>query len=114
LTIQWATKIPKRQSTADDGGYYSSYASAIVGDHIEIVYNDDPDNLTITNPADVAEYSGVKKSVAVLVQINPDGTWKKDLLFKSKEQGKFSVRKFASRAHQMRCFFMQRKEKITW
>jgi len=87
LSIAWATKIPKRQSTENDGGYYSSYAYAVVNDHINVVYNDDPDNLKITNPADIAQYSGVKHSAAVMVQISSDGTWKKDLLFKSKEQG---------------------------
>lgn len=87
MTMEWATKIPKRQVTTDDGGYYSSYASAIAGDRIYLLFNDHPDNLAATNSATIAKYSGVKNSVATLVTITADGKWKKSLLFSNKAQG---------------------------
>lgn len=87
LSVAWATKIPKRQVTTDDGGYYSSYAYAVGGDKIYLLFNDNPDNLLITDPAKVAKYSGVKKSVATLVTISADGKWKKSLLFSNQDQG---------------------------
>ncbi len=87
MTIEWATKIPKRQVTSNDGGYYSSYASAVSGDKIYLLFNDHPDNLTVTDPSRLAKYSGVKNSVATLVTISSDGKWKKSLLFSNKIQG---------------------------
>lgn len=38
--IEWVARIPKRQTSTDDGGYYLSYAMAIVRDRIYFVYND--------------------------------------------------------------------------
>ncbi|HUM45417.1 MAG TPA: hypothetical protein PLD84_00720 [Chitinophagales bacterium] len=87
MTIAWATKIPKRQVTTNDNGYYSSYAYAVAGDKIYLLFNDNPDNLLVTDPAQVAKYSGVQKSVATLVTISSDGKWKKSLLFSNREQG---------------------------
>lgn len=87
MTIEWATRIPKRQTTADDGGYYSSYAYAIKGDKIYLLFNDNPDNLPITNPSAVAKYTSPKKSAATLVTMGSDGKWKKSLLFSNKEEG---------------------------
>ncbi|MEO6166764.1 MAG: hypothetical protein ABIO46_07155 [Chitinophagales bacterium] len=87
MTIAWATKIPKRQVTTNDNGYYSSYTYAVAGDKIYLLFNDNPDNLLVTDPAQVAKYSGVQKSVATLVTISSDGKWKKSLLFSNREQG---------------------------
>ncbi len=86
-SVAWATKIPKRQVTTDDGGYYSSYAYAVGGDKIYLLFNDNPDNLLVTDPSKVAKYSGVKRSVATLVTIGADGKWKKNLLFSNQDQG---------------------------
>jgi len=87
MSIQWATKIPKRQTTVNDGGYYSSYSYAVKEDKIYLVFNDDPDNLNQTDPRSIADYTSPKKSVSTLVTINSDGKWKKDLLFSNKEEG---------------------------
>ncbi|MGB3076761.1 MAG: hypothetical protein WBB36_15635 [Chitinophagales bacterium] len=87
LSVAWATKIAKRQVTTDDGGYYSSYAYAVGGDKIYLLFNDNPDNLLVTDPSKLAKYSGVKRSVATLVTISSDGKWKKSLLFSNQDQG---------------------------
>jgi hypothetical protein len=39
-SIEWATKIPKRQETVNDGGYFSSYAMSIVRDRLYFIFND--------------------------------------------------------------------------
>lgn len=87
MTIAWATRIPKRQTTANDGGYFSSYAYAIKDDKIYLLFNDNPDNLHISNPSSVAKYTSPKKSAATLVTIGSDGKWKKSLVFSNKEEG---------------------------
>lgn len=44
--IEWATKVPKRQVSANDGGYYSSFATVITGEALYFVYNDNRKNLS--------------------------------------------------------------------
>ena len=36
--IEWTARIPKRQVTTNDGGYYSSYAMSIVRSKIYFVF----------------------------------------------------------------------------
>ncbi len=43
--IEWASSIPKRQHTANDGGYYSSYALGVKDDHLYFIFNDNGENL---------------------------------------------------------------------
>ena len=43
-TIEWTSRIPKRQETRDDAGYFSSYSMAIVRDRMYFVYNDNVRN----------------------------------------------------------------------
>lgn len=44
--IEWTARIPKRQETRNDGGYYSSYAMSIIRDKLYFIYNDNARNLT--------------------------------------------------------------------
>jgi hypothetical protein len=44
--IEWVSRVPKRQTTTDDGGFFSSYAMAIVRDRLYFVYNDNPRNMS--------------------------------------------------------------------
>ncbi len=43
--IEWATKVPKRQTSVNDGGYYSSYVSMVTNEKLYLVYNDHKKNL---------------------------------------------------------------------
>ncbi len=43
--IEWATKVPKRQTSVNDRGYYSSYAMMITGGKLYFVYNDHRTNI---------------------------------------------------------------------
>lgn len=43
--IEWASKIPKIQVSANDGGFYSSFALAVTKDKLHFIYNDHKDNL---------------------------------------------------------------------
>jgi hypothetical protein len=63
--IEWAHKIPKRQTTTDDGGYYSSYALAIVGDKLQFVFNDNARNIYDKSLKEGKVYSFSYKNLAV-------------------------------------------------
>lgn len=43
--IEWATKIPKRQVSENDNGYYSSFALMIKGRNLHFLYNDHKVNI---------------------------------------------------------------------
>ncbi len=72
--IEWTAVIPKRQSTIDDGGYFSSYAMAVVRDRIFFVYNDNARNLDPARAGDgrIYNYDG-RNSVIALAEVRKDG-----------------------------------------
>jgi len=84
-SIEWLTKVPKRQVTIDDGGYFSSFADMITGEKIYLIFNDNPKNLGIKDSRRVYAFNG-KKSVVTLAAISQDGTYEKSLLFSNKDQ----------------------------
>ena len=90
-TLLWKTKIPKRQHTTNDGGYYSSYALAVVGDKLFFIFNDNPKNLFL--PKDEAPYnfSASRELAVVIVEVNSKGESTKELLFTS-ERGDCLIR----------------------
>ncbi|MBI1192004.1 MAG: hypothetical protein GC205_02360 [Bacteroidetes bacterium] len=81
--IDWAHKVPKRQYTVEDGGFYSSFIQSEVDDRIYIVYNDNPKNLTEDKPGKYWNFIPGKESVVMLVQFDAQGNMTKDMLFSS-------------------------------
>ena len=81
--IDWAHKVPKRQHTVEDGGFYSSFIQSEVDDKVFIVYNDNPKNLTEDDPGKYWNFSPGKESVVMLVQFDAQGNMTKDMLFSS-------------------------------
>ncbi|WP_375561759.1 hypothetical protein ACE193_04185 [Bernardetia sp. OM2101] len=63
--IEWAHKIPKRQTTVDDGGYYSSYTLAVVGDKLQFVFNDNARNIYDKTIKEGKVYRFSYKNIAV-------------------------------------------------
>jgi hypothetical protein len=77
--IEWATRIPKRQETVNDEGYFSSYAMTVVRDRFYFIYNDNARNLAAPEdrPRTVQRFNG-KQSIIALAEISKDGnlrTW---------------------------------------
>lgn len=86
--IEWNTRIPKRQYSVNDGGYRSSYALTVVGDKLNFVFNDDPDNIT-RDPRDGLDRAKLKtNSMLALVQVAADGSTTREALhFNSYRKG---------------------------
>jgi hypothetical protein len=80
--IEWAEKIAKRQHTTEDGGFYSSYAMAIVKGHICFIFNDNPKNLGYDGTGKIANYRGSVESVITMVSLDPTGKQTRKALFK--------------------------------
>jgi hypothetical protein len=83
--IDWNIKIPKRQVTKSDGGFYSSYALSVVNDKLYFIFNDNPKNLFYKGEGKIYNYNANKESLIVLVELDSSGKLTKESLFSSKE-----------------------------
>jgi len=63
--IEWASRIPKRQRTVNDGGYFSSYAMSITRGKLYFVYNDNARNLNPERRNRIFDFSGSNSVIAV-------------------------------------------------
>mgnify|MGYP001036886257 CR=1 FL=1 len=84
--IQWASRIPKRQETRNDGGYYSSYAMAIVRDKICFVYNDNGKNFGARKNNRRYGFNG-SNSILALTEVGIDGSVNTFPISSNREQG---------------------------
>ncbi len=74
-THQWSARIPKRQVTTNDGGYYSSYAMSITGEKLYFVFNDNEKNYGVDFTSNVANrhsFNG-KYSIITLASVGTNG-----------------------------------------
>lgn len=83
--IDWAARIPKRQETMNDGGYYSSYAMSIVRDRIFFIYNDNSRNFDRNSHRKYLYNFNGKYSVIALTEIKKDGTMATYPLFNNQD-----------------------------
>jgi hypothetical protein len=84
--IAWSARIPKRQTSINDFGQYSSYGMSIVADKLYFVYNDDPKNLD-PRAKKIATETPDKYSVVTVAEVDRNGVVKRSPLFQNKEKG---------------------------
>ncbi|MBL7817539.1 MAG: hypothetical protein JNL70_21215 [Saprospiraceae bacterium] len=84
--IAWATRIPKRQVSVNDGGTYSSYAMSIVADKLYFAYNENPKNLDPSRTKTVAETPD-RYSIVTLAEVSRDGSLKRYPMFSNRDKG---------------------------
>ncbi|MFZ4399816.1 MAG: hypothetical protein ACOYO1_07260 [Bacteroidales bacterium] len=82
--IEWAKKIPKVQESVNDGGTYSSYAMSVFGDKLFFIFNDNPKNLTNEGDGKLKNYNPNRESIVAMVNMDGDGKFKKEALYKMK------------------------------
>ena len=69
--IEWTSRIPKRQQTINDGGYYSSYSRSIVRDKIYFIYNENRRNFG-EDGRRLYNFDG-RNSIIALSEVNQNG-----------------------------------------
>lgn len=90
--IEWATKIPKRQHTVNDGGYFSSYAMTVKGDKLYFIFNDSGKNLFLKPGDKIAPFKITgKEALITLATVESDGTVHREALL-SPEKGETITR----------------------
>lgn len=82
--IEWTARIPKRQVTTNDGGYFSSYAMSIVRDKIYFVFNDNGRNFGSSNDNRLYNFNG-RNSVIALATVNIKGQVSIEPLFNNRD-----------------------------
>lgn len=79
--IQWKIRIPKRQLTRNDNGFYSSFALGLVNDKLVFLYNDNPKNKTLKDRQNPYYMKDPARSVVTLVEISLGGRVVKKEMF---------------------------------
>lgn len=111
-SLNWKCKIPKRQTSANDGGYYSSYAYATVNDKLYFIFNDNPKNLFLKADEKPYPYVRSKEFAVVLVEVDGAGKASRELLFTS-ERGDVILRpKVCEQTGQKEMFICSQRLKI--
>lgn len=110
--MEWKTKIPKRQTTANDGGYYSSYTYSVIGDKIYFIFNDNPKNLFLKPNEQPYPFTGSKELAVVLVEVDGKGNATRELLMTT-EKGDVIVRpKMCEQTGAREVFICSEKAKV--
>lgn len=84
--FEWTKIIPKYQSSVDDGGIYSSYATTFKNDTLYFVYNEHEKNLDQTDPSKLRVMLRPNKAVLALSILAPDGNITKTPLINNKTE----------------------------
>lgn len=86
-TIEWQTKIPKRQRSTDDGGWRSSYSMAIANDKLYFIFNDNAKNLLEPSTNGVWSCTYGRNAMVALVEMNSAGEFTREaLMFRSEDR----------------------------
>lgn len=71
--IAWTKRVRKEQVSVNDEGYYSSMVAISKAGQISMYFNDNPQNIGMDETQKPKAMSNAKKSVPVLVTIDPSG-----------------------------------------
>ena len=85
-SIQWISRVPKKQHTVNDAGAYSSYSVSIVKDKIYLIYNDHVKNIGENDPKRFKIMTNPGKAVTMLATVDNSGKYTRTALFPAKEQ----------------------------
>lgn len=84
-SIAWANKIPKRQITSNDGGYFSSFHLSITDHHLYFIFNDHIKNILKPQEGIARNFTGGKNGAVALVALDDQGQYTRQQLFKTKD-----------------------------
>lgn len=110
--ITWAVKIPKRQHTTNDGGFYSSYALAVKDDKMYFVFNDNGKNLFLTQGQKVEQFDlRGKEALITLVTVDIDGRVTREALLAPEKRDAILSPKSCVQTDEARMFIYAQRKK---
>ncbi|MEO0896869.1 MAG: hypothetical protein AAFY71_10750 [Bacteroidota bacterium] len=87
--IEWQKRIPKKQTSKNDGGRFSSFATIVSHEKTYFVYNDHAKNLAYKGTGKIHMFDRGSESIVALTSIDHQGKQEKEILFYAKEAGVF-------------------------
>jgi hypothetical protein len=85
-SIEWASKIPKRQHSVNDGGYFSSFATMVTDDQLYFIFNDDVRNLESHKQGVYHNFNlGDKNGIVTLAAVDVEGNIERRAFFSNQE-----------------------------
>jgi hypothetical protein len=84
-TIQWVSRVPKKQHTINDGAAYSSYSVSVMQDKIYLIYNDHVKNIGKDDPKKFKQMKKPQKAVTMLVAMDNTGKFQRKALFPARD-----------------------------
>jgi hypothetical protein len=88
--IKWWTRVPKKQISTNNEGYYSGISYTFSNGRLNIIYNDHKSNANHVNPERLKSME-MKSAYTVLVSVDSEGKISKAPLFKSKEDNTLMI-----------------------
>ncbi len=83
--VLWTHRIPKRQVTTNDNGYYSGYAVMRYNEGLHILYNDNAKNFEESSGGSIRPMNNPQRSMATLYTLTKEGVASKKPLFNAKD-----------------------------
>jgi hypothetical protein len=85
-TIEWATKIPKRQKSVDDGGFFSSYAMMVTDGALHFIFNDSDRNVEIEKQGKIRNFDvRDKRGLVMMASVDHEGNINRRPLMSNRE-----------------------------
>ena len=84
--ISWYARVPKKQISVNDGGYYSSYFMKVNGDDVYFVFNDrQSNNSRLKKGKNAAYLKYPKRASTTLVKLDRKGQMERKKLFTNRD-----------------------------
>ena len=113
--IEWVSKVPKRQVTSDDGGFYSSYVSVATAEKLYIVYNDNVKNLMTNDQGDKLKNFSLrdKNGIVAVAEVDFEGNVTRRRLLSNTDLETIVVPKFCEQisAYDLLIYTQRRKKR---
>ena len=88
-SVEWQSKIRKKQHSTDDGGYFSSFSTYVYQGKLSLFYNEPANRFYSENRYKTLEKDKKKDMYLIEVRLDSNGTFRKEILL---EQTKLGVR----------------------
>ena len=111
--IEWASKLPKRQTSVNDGGYYSSYVSMVTNENLYLIYNDNKKNLDPNLKQGMYYNFSVrdKYGIVMLATVDHEGKVSRRALFPNTEIDAITVPKLCKQVNKSELLLYAKRRK---
>jgi hypothetical protein len=85
-SIDWARKVPKKQHSVNDRGFYSSYICVYDSQKLFLLFNDNAKNIGQQDERRIRYMNNAQRAIVMLATVDNKGNVKRSPLFSAKDQ----------------------------